>query len=208
MKAIMISIKPEWVAKILNGEKTIEIRKTMPKCELPIKCYIYCTKAGNAYFCSKKVREFANKGFCGSVVAEFTLNKITKHEKNYIDAEDNLCYNFLSEDVKKAGFTFDDKNAVGSINALCEFDLFVESYGQGKPLYAWHIEDLKIYDKPKKLSNFSAFIPNNECNKDCLKCNAYSKEYDTCLIGMNLCKILIKAPQSWRYVKEIENDNA
>ena len=44
MKAIMISIQPKWVAKILNGEKTIEIRKSMPKCDLPIKVYIYCTK--------------------------------------------------------------------------------------------------------------------------------------------------------------------
>lgn len=44
MKAIMISIQPQWVEKILNGEKTIEIRKTMPKCELPCKVYIYCTK--------------------------------------------------------------------------------------------------------------------------------------------------------------------
>ena len=44
MKEILISIKPKWVEKILNGEKTIEIRKTMPKCELPCKVYIYCTK--------------------------------------------------------------------------------------------------------------------------------------------------------------------
>ena len=43
MKNIMISIKPQYVEKILNGEKTIEIRKTMPKCELPCKVYIYCT---------------------------------------------------------------------------------------------------------------------------------------------------------------------
>ena len=44
MKAILISIQPRWVAKILNGEKTLEIRKTMPKCDLPIDVYIYCTK--------------------------------------------------------------------------------------------------------------------------------------------------------------------
>lgn len=30
-KCILISVKPEWVKKILNGEKTIEIRKTAPK---------------------------------------------------------------------------------------------------------------------------------------------------------------------------------
>ena len=29
-KAILISIKPEWVCKILNGKKTIEIRKSSP----------------------------------------------------------------------------------------------------------------------------------------------------------------------------------
>lgn len=28
---ILISIKPEWVEKILNGEKTIEVRKTCPR---------------------------------------------------------------------------------------------------------------------------------------------------------------------------------
>ena len=37
MKNIIISIKPQYVEKILNGEKTIEIRKTMPKYELPCK---------------------------------------------------------------------------------------------------------------------------------------------------------------------------
>ena len=28
IKAIMISIKPKWCAKIMNGEKTIEVRKS------------------------------------------------------------------------------------------------------------------------------------------------------------------------------------
>lgn len=54
--AILISIRPEWVEKILNGEKTIEIRKSCPKewkdysngktkiKPEPEKCYIYCTK--------------------------------------------------------------------------------------------------------------------------------------------------------------------
>ena len=44
MKSIMISIQPQWVSKILNKEKLVEIRKTKPKCELPCKVYIYCTK--------------------------------------------------------------------------------------------------------------------------------------------------------------------
>jgi len=50
-KAILISIRPEWVAKILNGEKTIEIRKTMPKCRFPIDVYIYCSKGKSLQEC-------------------------------------------------------------------------------------------------------------------------------------------------------------
>ena len=30
-KVIILSVRPEWVVKILNGEKTIEVRKTAPK---------------------------------------------------------------------------------------------------------------------------------------------------------------------------------
>lgn len=43
MKSVLISIKPKWVEKIVNGEKTIEVRGTAPK-EVPFKAYIYCTK--------------------------------------------------------------------------------------------------------------------------------------------------------------------
>lgn len=45
-KAVLISIRPEWARKILNGSKTVEIRKTAPKCGVPFKCYIYCTAGG------------------------------------------------------------------------------------------------------------------------------------------------------------------
>ena len=40
----MISIHPEWVQKILNGEKTIEVRPWIPKGELPLEVLIYVTK--------------------------------------------------------------------------------------------------------------------------------------------------------------------
>lgn len=46
MNAVLISTKPRWCAKIANGEKPLEVRKTRPKIETPFKCYIYQTKAG------------------------------------------------------------------------------------------------------------------------------------------------------------------
>lgn len=45
MKAIMLSMQPQWVAKILNGEKNIEIRKRFP-INYVGWVYVYCTKKG------------------------------------------------------------------------------------------------------------------------------------------------------------------
>ena len=44
MKAVLISIQSKWVEKIARGEKTIEVRKSVPKLNRPFKCYIYETK--------------------------------------------------------------------------------------------------------------------------------------------------------------------
>ena len=56
-KAVLISIRPEWCEKIINGQKTIEVRKTRPKMNPPFKCYIY--KCGN-----------------GKVIGEFLCDEI------------------------------------------------------------------------------------------------------------------------------------
>lgn len=49
-KAILMSINPRWCELIARGEKTIEIRKTIPQdLNPPFKVYIYMT-AGNASY--------------------------------------------------------------------------------------------------------------------------------------------------------------
>lgn len=68
-KAVLISIRPEWVEKIMSGEKTLEVRKTRPKLGTPFKCYIYCTLDG--------LRHPFGKVFGGRVVGEFVCDDIT-----------------------------------------------------------------------------------------------------------------------------------
>ena len=167
MKAILISIKPKWVAKILNGEKTIEIRKTMPKCDLPINVYIYCTKEDSLcrlkdypkdrYVCEQefKCNDFPklDSGYDGKgkIVAKFTLNEITMP--------------FLKDITKTSCLTVEE----------------LRNYLKGKPCYAWHIDNLVIFDKPKELSEFK-------------------QEWYDC--GNNFhSKPLTKAPQSYMFVE-------
>lgn len=208
MKAIMISIKPQYVEKILNGEKTIEIRKTMPKCELPCKVYIYCTKSKTKYLRkleaynkttfitenkdvigqTDKVKSILGEyatfcesgGFNGKVVAEFTLNKADTLERDLNDWLPKNRYDISNELLK-------------DIN-LNQNELW--NYGQGKILYAWHIDDLKVYDKPKLLQVF--FRPCGDCDK---------KDTDRCIYEDSYCRAkIIRPPQSYCYVEELEDE--
>ena len=180
MKSVLISIQPKWVEKIAKGEKTIEVRKTRPKIETPFKCYIYCT-IGNGI----KGDYLVPSGIqCGKVIGEFTCDRI--YEWNYrqlqgLNGNINTYFPIFAEDLPKTCLTHND----------------IENYGKGKPLYGWHISDLKIYDKPRELSEFGQ------------KCDmAYEIRCRDCLIrkGWNeccevMCKPLKRPPQSWCYVE-------
>lgn len=169
-RSILLSVKPEWLVKILNGEKTIEIRKTMPKCDLPIDVYLYCCKSKKKLFFDKVYNKYMYgedtpkdrfNSLNGKVVAKFTLNKNDKAELERI--------NYSTEDY---GYRFNDEILIKS----CLTEEQLESYllskdGKG---YAWHIEDLQIFDKPIPL------IGNNFVNP---------KTYIS----------IKKAPQSWCY---------
>lgn len=94
-KAVLISIRPEWVKKILAGEKTIEVRKTRPKLETPFKCYIYCTNSGVA---------MGMWGKHGKVVGEFTCNKVTNLFSNsrfWLNEDDVLQTCLSAAEIRK-----------------------------------------------------------------------------------------------------------
>ena len=177
MKSIMISIQPQWIEKIINGEKTIEIRKTKPSCELPCKVYIYCTMPNKQE--NRKPHSW-EVVWLKRVVAEFTLNKVDILERDLNDWLPKNRYDISNELLK-------------DIN-LNQNELW--NYGQGKILYAWHIDDLKVYDKPKLLQVF--FRPCGDCDK---------KDTNRCIYEDSYCRAkVIRPPQSYCYVEELENE--
>lgn len=63
----------------------------------------------------------------------------------------------------------------------------------------WHISDLKIYDTPKKLSEFGKKCDNaNEIH--CRDCTLL-KEWDSCCSVMS--KPLKRPPSNWQYVEDL-----
>ena len=187
MKAVLISIQPKWCELIASGKKTVEVRKTAPK-EVPFKAYIYCTKdkhyeiapiqfsdglfikhiSENTHWangCTSNIGEILN----GKVIGEFVCDKVEQYEANergwYIYPQDEVCM-------------WTDE---------------IAGYGKGKPLYGWHISELKIYDEPKEL------IFNKPCPikwRNCPVCEFYSSYTGCC------CNQVKRSPQSWCYVED------
>ena len=206
MKAILLSIQPKWLEKILNGEKTIEIRKSIPK-DFKGWCYLYCTKGDKNnnlikyndklnYEIVKRwqtidVYGYKNGVMCGQdlngkVVARFWFEEYTKLKFGRWVNQENFNY---------YGWNYEHKPLIGK-SLLSEVEL--NSYAQGKRyIYAWHIKNLEIFDKPKELVEFYkvGYMPNAEIE--------FRDRPDIWLNQGEYYRIT-KPPQSWQYVEVVE----
>lgn len=193
MKAVMISIQPKWVEKIASGKKTIEVRKSRPKIETPFKCYIYATKSGDRIVLKNDRVWEISKELTGKVIGEFVCDRIYPiqyEEHTHGDYYYNIFDTFNPYTQKVEGLP--PKHCL-TFKELDDYLLRGNGYG-------WHISDLKIYDKPKELSEFKRWNrteENSSCTnmkwlypdcKDCKECN------------------LIRPPQSWCYIEEKQNE--
>lgn len=185
-KSVLISIQPKWCELIASGKKTIEVRKTLPQLEMPFKCYIYCTKGTfDITLCDDLNAESVKKvsDGRGSVIGEFVCDKIYTRPANTIYLSNAQKY-YL--DLLKSA-------------CLTEHEALAYMGGQyNKDMYFWHISDIKIYDKPKELGEFSI-------RKKCTSCKRSGYESTACMYDED-CIVpvpLTRPPQSWMYVEEI-----
>lgn len=162
MKKILISIKPKYVAEILNHRKTLEIRKSFPKCKLPCEVYIYCTKDqklglhwAKKWVCVENTNKTLKEcSYNGLVVARFTLDKVHEINKDLVGDEEYEGYKercYESREIKE-----DELLKLSCLDYLdLRFYLDPHDYPKrGKVGYAWHIDNLVIFDKPKELKDF------------------------------------------------------
>lgn len=215
MKSVLISIRPQWVEKIARGEKTIEVRNSAPK-EVPFKCYIYETKGQYVEFTHGAHTKYGYGR--GKVIGEFICDKVEDFYCASVpyQRKNNLGYGqFIDNGVYKVngwheGIVFERNDryidTMLNNNDLKEMCLSAQELfdyiGIGKHLYGLHISDLKIYDKPRELSEFRKPLDRvwgSYCNDYCdAECIYYCKDYRDWEKG------LIRPPQSWQYVEEVE----
>ncbi len=189
MKSVLISIQPKWCHRIIDGEKKIEVRKTKPKLATPFKVYIYCS--AGSYDWRKDIwatAYFPPNGECTNmsqmVIGEFVCDCII--------------------DIKPFGF--DDIAEFEKQTCLTSADIV--KYLNGFYGYGWHISDLKIYEKPKELSDFYVhkYDRRDYCD-GCVHHECPVTEYPCCecFADERNRAYLYRPPQSWMYVEELQN---
>ena len=195
MKAVLLSIRPEWCDLIIRGQKTIEVRRTKPgNLKTPFKCYVYCTKSKSKIGWLLIVPGKGWRRLDGNIIGEFTCDKIDK----LVHVGTMMDINILTLDgwYKPAGEL---------LQAACLTEAAAKKYLQGRNGYGWHISDLKIYNQPKDIMCFHRAVEENELW--CKKCAIGKKKDVHCAFCYGLDGLrLRRPPQSWCYVEELSNE--
>ena len=191
MKAILMSIRPQHLVNILNGKKTIEIRKRFPS-DYRGWVYCYCT-LGKPYLYECALYSLAKEG-----ERAFVHNDKDETAVNFLSGK-VVCRFWVDnvEEIYKSGDTchFTNKLSGQSLTQFSKLsDEELESYlGYGGNKIevcgkAIRISKLEIFDEPKELDKFYYYKKRLiDCGMDC---PPYFDEVKT---------QVHKAPQSWQY---------
>lgn len=194
MKAVMLSIRPEWCAKIASGKKTIEVRKTKPKLDPPFKCYIYCTNDKRLHFWKNAIYSYADDrshnaydiSGNGKVIGEFICDQIITTTPWRLKGHTGRCAPPTSQE-----------SIFETCSCLTMKDIEKYAGWETHILYGWHISKLKLYEQPKELSKFYSW-------KKCNACREGGYEIAACACDED-CKVpamITRPPQSWCYAEE------
>ena len=134
---------------IASGEKTIEVRKNRPKLDTPFKCYIYCTRDKHLAFMQNQTG--TNLIACmdvetaipvggsvgnGKIIGEFICDRIS----------------LIAYDGGELSSTTNAAFSPATCLSQTEIIAYIGDKGR---CYGWHINDLRIYDTPRELGEFT-----------------------------------------------------
>ena len=126
---VMMSIKPEWCKRIINGEKTIEVRKTKPEqIETPFTVYVYATFGGENWFSFGKQKS-------GHVIGKVTCDKVVRYDIPY-----SVYWEETSSEL---------------LEKSCIPYMQLQRYAREQNyVYGWHIRDFENWDIPLSVREF------------------------------------------------------
>lgn len=193
-KSVLISIQPYWVFLIIARlmgwnipqEKTVEVRKDFPEAsDWNKRVHIYCSKNRKSFNRIPKEYQPLMEKLLGKVIGSFVCDKVERFTVGSLRCDDI------------------ERMACLSYSEMLDY-FYKPNELDGKTVklgYAWHISDLKIYDKPKELWEYSYPCTGKKCSK----CQ-YEVRDELPFGTVGVCcgrYHITRPPQSWMYVGEV-----
>lgn len=189
-----------YIAGKITGDKNYREKFAKAELETPFKAYIYCTQDKHLAFMQNQTG--TNLIACmdvnaaipvggaignGKVIGEFTCDRIYELAP----------LNHAPDDVEKQA-------------CLTREEIVNYLKGIG---YGWHISDLRIYDTPKELSEFTPVCryknDDGSCPSRRVACSYQKYDYnpDGSIKLVECGRTFERPPQSWCYVEAMEDGN-
>ena len=187
MKALLLSVRPEHAIKILNGEKTLELRKSIPKGFIGW-VYGYVTKGKPYLWSYGRIKE--NSDWEWETVYQTTQPFHARFSDNL---NGTIPFRFWFEEYEEVlvQHHIDSEQIERVLKQACiEHDDLDNYVGNKETIYAWHIKKLEVFDKPMKLGEFQNYMPKSNDIPEALITSSWQI----------LHQPLTKAPQSYQYV--------
>ena len=183
---ILASLKPYYYYLIGERKKTIEVRKTALK-NLPQDIVFYMSKDEKSF--AKIPKEFQEKyrKHFGKVGMRVVCDKVIR-----------TCGWRLRGDTQQCAKRTVAETELPKLACLTIDEIVDYAGSENREVVGWHITDLKLYDKPKKLDEF-----NHSCNYAglCFSCDRAKFTSK----GDRICRAMItRPPQSYMFVEEVE----
>ena len=185
---ILASIKPYYYYLIGEGKKKIEVRKSALK-NLPQDIVFYMSKDEKSF--AKIPKEFQEKyrKHFGKVGLKVVCDKVDEIVPDYNPVTEKFFYGYVVDTAP-----------------TCLSEEEIQNYGKNKSVYFWHISDLKIYDKPKELSEFKT-PPCDKPEGACGNCKWLVKintpDVYECECYVENGRPITRPPQSYMWVAEL-----
>lgn len=176
MLDVLISVHQEWIAKMVSGEKTGELRHTWPKrCDTPFRVRLYCTRGRGPETLLLDGKGGAEIGHYENILAGWQIGN------GYVVGEficDGRTIVKGSTDGKTGAWLEHLEKAANMTCLAPEQILAYIGEGHGS---VWHVRDVKIYEHPVEVQRF--FLPTERDGEWRYRVS--------------------KAPQSWCYIERV-----
>lgn len=212
---ILASIHAYYCEKIFSHEKLWELRKSKPNIPLPFRVLVYCSKrrpgehelfldfygsvprAGWVFPINHKTALKMNMlPLNGMVIGEITVDRIVPAV-----AYPDCCSHTINMDI---------------LTEACVDLTDAVKYSAGKTVYAWHIQNAILYEKPLPVTELllpctmpaQPYCP--ACSHGYIFVNeeeaAYYRAEGGCDTSWMCMHNLKRAPQSWCYIQRRDNN--